>query len=358
MIQPYSRSPRLPPIVMKPWTSRPRSSFAYAQVVMIERNGLLLIAVPLVDGQRPADPGAAVALGVLFETANVIRSASLSGQSVPDALSEYMRAALPFGKPTGIDAAGIVAMKSPTLSPKTPDTKQLIWRLSPSGSVSRGQMHMRVVESVRSAQYDSAAWPDLCEIHGVVEVVPASHAYMPTTSVFPSFYTHATFMLADLPSWGSQTAASVEGVPELTVSLSSTAGLDSVTTHACVNMAEAIGPSSASKPTHRMRFVPPTQQFVLCSYQIDRTSVVIPIRGFFQLKRISATAVRLLVQLKFELATPPVFDRCEVVLPFFGRGKITSCESTPTSGNASINPNRDSLIWSLGTRCPDISCIN
>lgn len=126
--------------------------------------------------------------------------------------------------------------------------------------------------------------------------------------------------------------AEVEGVPDIALSFSSVAALDGLMTHPCVALAD----TGVALAKRKIKFTPPLETFELCQYRVAAGEEMnIPIRAFYQMKEMSSSCVKLLVQLKLHATFPNQFEYCSVTLPFFNRGHIANHEGTPTSGSIS-----------------------
>lgn len=94
-------------------------------------------------------------------------------------------------------------------------------------------------------------------------------------------------------------------------------------------------------------FTPPIESFQLCRYRVERQQL--PLRGFYQMKEISRTQIKFLLQLKLEPDILNEFDYCTVTIPFFNRPRISTFSGAPTAGDLDVRDDRHALVWEIGT---------
>jgi len=82
-----------------------------------------------------------------------------------------------------------------------------------------------------------------------------------------------------------------------------------IAAHPCVQNTDA-------EISKKLQFSPPVGQFVLFRYDVDNVDKL-PIRGYYQMKEISSTEIKVLLQLKLQEYVRNDFVYCRVVLPFF-----------------------------------------
>jgi AP-5 complex subunit mu-1 len=176
-------------------------------------------------------------------------------------ITEYVCAALPMGTISVVAADVATALCSPEASVASiqPEVRQPAWRPTPAPPQSQGGkkgqgkhsgvLHLTLNEYVRAIQYDTEDTPDICEVYGTVYC-----------------------------------KAEVKVVPEFTISIASTSGVESMVTHASVQALKPTDLSTVVNLVHTLRFVPPSSRFELCGYKMCSSTIKLPIRGFFQMK--------------------------------------------------------------------------
>jgi len=142
-----------------------------------------------------------------------------------------------------------------------------------------------------------------------------------------------------------QCKVSLEGIPEVTVPLTlveNMAGkLGQINVHSCVQNTDH---------EKKLQFSPLMEtQFVLCRYTIEEVDKM-PMRGFYQMKEISPTEVKLLLQLKLEESVRNEFEYCRVILPFFNHGTIENVAAANTAGELVVREDKKAIIWDIGTK--------
>ena len=306
---------------------------AVSPVVVRGRGGVLVAAVPLVEaggdagaafsvGSHPAVAVASMLADAMLECATAALDAG-RGKGLGAELRAFLLTAAPFGTAQWASAELTSAVSGERGGGRGGGVRMPGWRTEVTkGAFSRSQLGLRIVERVRAVQYDSEATPDVLQVSGHIEC-----------------------------------CSSIEGAPELSVEVRSRLGLEDVASHFCVHGLEPPPGGSGDGTVNKLRFVPPTHPFTLAAYRVSPAVATLPIRGYFQLKLSGDCTIELLVQLKVDPAFAGGFKRCSVTVPMHGRGRIAACESSPTSGAASVSADRRSLNWDLGGkwRSPEVA---
>ncbi len=135
----------------------------------------------------------------------------------------------------------------------------------------------------------------------------------------------------------------MEGVPEVTVTLTPMDGvvIHDVLQHCSVQNEDFEG-------TFRLTFQPAVHSFELARYLIQRRQL--PLRGFFQMKTLTPTEVKFLIQLKLEADVSNELAYCRVIVPLRLGGPIVSFTGSPTAGSVDIRADRRALVWEIGTK--------
>lgn len=123
--------------------------------------------------------------------------------------------------------------------------------------------------------------------------------------------------------------------------------LSNIVTDPCV---QTLDPTESSK-FFKIVYTPPLEKVTLMSYQIPLEMAVPVIRGFYQMKQIAPDAVKLLVQLKLDVAVNNQFAYCDALLPFPSFGGIARYDAAPTVGTLQIKENH-TLYWRIGQKFP------
>lgn len=99
----------------------------------------------------------------------------------------------------------------------------------------------------------------------------------------------------------------------------------------------------------RFKMRPPAEAFVPYSYSIAVPTL--PVVGAYQMKSLSTTRVRFLLQIRTHMR----LQSLSVRVPFPHRsGGISSIEATPTLGKCSVSEDGMALLWVIG-RCLSLS---
>ncbi len=144
-------------------------------------------------------------------------------------------------------------------------------------------------------------------------------------------------------------SAEIEEFPEITCVYVTRSNLSitNTTFHSCVllDASEASGTATINKIT----FTPPLGSFDLLQYSVEG-SLKRPIRGFYQMKLISANQAKFLLQLKIDPEYKNEFAYFNVEIPFFNSGIIVDFQSAGTIGVVTIAEDQHSLLWRIGTK--------
>eukprot|EP01122_Echinamoeba_exundans_P003157 TRINITY_DN1329_c0_g1_i4.p2 TRINITY_DN1329_c0_g1~~TRINITY_DN1329_c0_g1_i4.p2 ORF type:complete len:244 (-),score=29.01 TRINITY_DN1329_c0_g1_i4:40-771(-) len=75
----------------------------------------------------------------------------------------------------------------------------------------------------------------------------------------------------------------------------------------------------------------------------------LPIRGFYQMRELSPSHAKVLVQLKLADAAANQFETCCVEIPFPSRHSVLSLDLQPTVGAVNVDPKRKNVVvWNIG----------
>ncbi|ELR23507.1 adaptor complexes medium subunit family protein [Acanthamoeba castellanii str. Neff] len=211
-------------------------------------------------------------------------------------LQMYINCFMPFGTPS--------------------DTSRPAWK--PYLYKGKPRLEFMIREEVKASQYDSDTVPDAWQVHGTI------------------------FCKAD-----------IEGLPEITVTLSLPTGAATGKPTARVEDFIVDSRVRATDVTalKKLTFTPPLGQYPLCTYTVTSLPKL-PLRGFYQMKEVDATRneVKVLAQLKLDDAVNNDFEYCEVHVPFPNRGQITSVQASPTAGSVVLDDRKQTLKWDVGQR--------
>lgn len=315
-------------------------------VVYLERFGVFVVAVPMIEGELQEiglaeKPNDAEKLNRNAETVNVHwkqHSLSLPLINLPfitatltfledimplvesyaphfDAVkllefNSYLTLIVPLGKPIDTNVSNIRQLLKQNFPPtemfveKRPAWKPFLYRERPNVDFS-------LVEEISAIQYDSPKIPNVWKVTGSVSC-----------------------------------QVDVEGLPEVSVVLrkeKSHIQLTSICIHPNVQNSDFFD-------TLKFTFCPPLHRFVLCHYAATNISKL-PLRGYYQMKESSSNEVKILVQLKLDEEVNNDFEYCHVDIPFPNRGKIISLDALPTAGTVTVNPSRENALrWNIGNK--------
>ncbi|XP_022086090.1 AP-5 complex subunit mu-1-like [Acanthaster planci] len=311
-------------------------------VVIIQKFGLLLCCLPLVEqGCEPRPPlteilGVSLGLSLLSAIADFMghlpKDFSASHPKVLE-LYSYMCQAAPFGtlvdsNPTTIREA--IQNKHSTQLIAT-NAKQPAWR--PIMTKGKGQVHFAITEQVRAVLYNSSNMEDACSVYGTITCKADLEGVTPEVSM-------ALIVPQDSPP------------------------LDNLIVHPCVQGGDTQiissgmpGMTSRSTPAkltrRRLRFIPPREAFTLGYYTSSPSATVTspPLTASYQMKG-TEREVTLTVTIKLNTRVKNALEYCEVQLPFYNRGIITEIDPAPSIGSVVLPNDRRRLGWNVGTRFP------
>jgi len=218
---------------------------------------------------------------------------------------------MPFGKPIDTNLANITQIINVPFTPgedsvKRPATVPHLYKGS------KQFMEFQIVETINGIQYDKEKAPNLLQIQGTI-----------------------------------QSKILLEGFPEITVPLSLVENmpgkLGQINTHPCV---QNLDYEKTKKFVFNSQMDTP---FSLCHYTVNDVDKM-PMRGFYQMKEISPTEVKLLLQIKLEEYVKNEFEYCRVILPFFNHGNIENVSATVTTGEYTVREDKKAIVWDIGTK--------
>lgn len=219
--------------------------------------------------------------------------------------------ALPFGKPQITDSDTVrmclqQGFPSDTLVNRVPGWRP-IWPAR-----GRPRVEFVIKEYIQSSQYDRKGIEDVCTATGTI------HAHIEAEG----------------------------GLAEVTMNLANPGNnIASFSMHNCIQLDSEIIDAAGST----FKFVPPPAPFVLGTYTVA-APIKPPFRGFYQMKEETPTKVMFLLQLKLESFVSNSFQVFEAVLPFKGRGAITSLQKNPSTGTVTVGSDKQSLVWNIGQK--------
>lgn len=291
-------------------------------VIFIKREDLFCAALPLLE--YPSYSGGdidLIDLPCVTTTLSVLEDLSIYALRYSPTYSAFQLAdvnmllsvALPLGSPvdTEISRLGAIVTSgfgSGPLAHRRPAWKPYFYR---------GQQQIRVLmrEKICCSQYDRQDIVNVGSVSGVINV-----------------------------------EAALEGLPDVTLVLSQSKERDRHIPLAALALHQCATASGDVLSSKKITFSPPLEPFQLCHYSCQPAAAHLPVRGFYQLKSISETEVRLLLQLKLISGTSNEFDYFDVHLPFPTRGRILSADRAPTAGSVSVTKDGQGLLWKVGTR--------
>jgi len=245
----------------------------------------------------------------------------------------YINCMMPFGTPSDTSMANVKAIKRTGFPPNLPvplsvDIKRPAWK--PYLHKGKQRLEFLIREELKASQYDSEAIPNVWQVHGTI------------------------FCKAE-----------IEGLPEITVSLSipTGAGPGGKST----GRVESFLVDSRVHPNDlddkKLCFSPPLGQYPLCTYIVTSLPKP-PLRGFYQMKEVDAAGmeVKILAQLKlnedfcqlmsFALGIPKGPNRKSERLTYSWERNIGRSETNPHLGD------RPTICFTkFGSRPPRIHCV-
>jgi AP-5 complex subunit mu-1 len=291
--------------------------------------GIIQVAIPMIEAVQRTESTKDVPIHELplfnlpFVTATVTLLNDLaplieahSGKYSPQTLKQLnspLSIIMPFGKPLDTILSNMHQTLTVPFSNAGEDLqfKRPGWvpYLYKGGKQS---MEFHVQELIRAIQYDRDKAPNTIQIQGTI---------------------HCKICL--------------EGFPEVTVPFQLVENmpgkLGHITTHASVQNLDH--EKSKRFVFSNVMDVP----FHLCRYEIVGVDKM-PMRGFYQMKEISKTEVKLLLQLKLDDYVLNQFQYCRVIVPFFNHGLIDTFSAVNTAGELTIREDKKALIWDIGTK--------
>lgn len=303
-------------------------------VVVVEQKGLLFCCVPLVEqgsNTRPPliqIPSVTMGFSLLCGLADFLRQVPVSEMihKTSDIYS-YLSVAAPFGTPVDAQPESVVAKmyNKPSVLSKT--QKQPAWK--PVLHKGKNSVYLSITEYIKSAQYEKKSIPDVWDLYGTVACKAELEGAMPDITLNISHITEGN----SLP-------------------------LDHLMIHPCVQTADSavIIPDetgSVRVAPRRVRFTPPLDMFPLCHYTVSSLQEL-PVKGSYEMKVDGRTAT-VSVNLKLSDKVKNVFDYCELQIPFYNRGQISSQDSSVSQGNVMVSPDRRILVWNIGQKFPSKS---
>eukprot|EP01094_Clydonella_sp_ATCC50884_P023190 TRINITY_DN5499_c0_g1_i2.p1 TRINITY_DN5499_c0_g1~~TRINITY_DN5499_c0_g1_i2.p1 ORF type:complete len:485 (+),score=88.50 TRINITY_DN5499_c0_g1_i2:307-1761(+) len=305
-------------------SQRDREAASLWPLVFIQRQDIYCAALPLLDHPPPSnveDWDSIINIPCITNTVSLLEdiavfalrySPTYSTLQLAD-VSMLLSVAMPLGSPVDTDISRLGAIVtsgfgSAPLAYRRPAWKPYFYR---------GQQLIKFTlrEKIRGSQYDREDVENVASVSGAIDV-----------------------------------EAALEGMPDVTISLSHRKDkgkhlpLKTLAVHPCCTTQ---GDLLVSR---KMAFSPPLEPFQLCHYSCRCSGANLPVRGFYQLKSISSTEVRLLLQLKLMAHVSNDFEHFDVLLPFPTRGRILSAERAPTAGSVSVTKDGKGLLWKVGAK--------
>lgn len=300
-------------------------------VVVVEQRGIVYCCLPLVTqgiNTRPPliqIPGVTLGFSLLCGLSDYLRQNTAAEIAQKGSvLNVYLNTAAPFGKPMDVSPETVMSKvhNKPSLLSKT--HKQPAWK--PVLHRGKNQVYLAVTEYIRANQYNKEGTPDIYDLYGSISC-----------------------------------KAELEGAqPDITLSVSHTPDgnnlpLDHLIIHPCVQSADATAinmddPSDMRATPRRVRFIPPTEMFILCHYTVSSLKEL-PIKGSYEMRMDGKTA-KLTVRLKMSERVKNNLEYCELQIPFHNRGTIGIYDATPSQGNVMVSPDRRILVWNVGQKFP------
>ncbi|CEL93782.1 unnamed protein product [Vitrella brassicaformis CCMP3155] len=296
-------------------------------VVFIFKKGVYLVAavgletVPDISTVEVIDlPEITAAFQVLEDICEFIPPSLSIADSAGIAHLQYcIKSALPFGSPMFTpqllkqlhegSPQGTDPHAALTTQQRTPAWKPFLFKGKP-------KLTLNIVETVNCTLYGKEEYPDECFISGTLHCC------------------------ADIP-----------GVPEVSVPLTlrEPNNLPQITVHNSATLTTRSEAVSGSANILKITCTPPTGPFILSRYRYNRSSIV-PLKGAYQLKELSPTELRLLLQIHFHPSIAASFTRCQVRLPLHHRGAIRNHDLKCSAGTFSLIEQNHCIVWNLAGR--------
>eukprot|EP01116_Phalansterium_solitarium_P025173 TRINITY_DN9510_c0_g1_i1.p1 TRINITY_DN9510_c0_g1~~TRINITY_DN9510_c0_g1_i1.p1 ORF type:complete len:473 (-),score=169.40 TRINITY_DN9510_c0_g1_i1:414-1832(-) len=303
-------------------------------VVWLKRLGLLFVTIVVVDDPwTPTHKPPLIELPCITAAAAFLEDVvallapfgSAASDFKPSMFAELQVAvakAAPFGTPrdTNWVAIGTMARVGFPASDVPSASRRPAWK--PFLHRGRQKLEFRIQERIQCAQYDKETVPDRAILSGILYC-----------------------------------KAELEQLPEVSICLATGTNRRDVPTLAgivvdpCVQIGSGDASGSSASGFTKLTFTPPLEQFTLAKFSLSGAPAI-PIRGFYQMKPVSNSTIRLLVQLKLVDKAYNSFEFCDVTVPTFNRGPIAKHDTsiTPTNGSVALSADRQALVWSIGTK--------
>ncbi|XP_041354497.1 AP-5 complex subunit mu-1-like [Gigantopelta aegis] len=299
-------------------------------IVVIQQYGLLLCCLPLVEqGSQNKPPlvhipSVSLGFSLLCGISDFLRTqTSQEFASRLAELPDFINEAAPFGIPRDTCSDTVLAKLANKVLSVPKSQKQPAWK--PVLYKGKACIYLAVSECIKAAQCEQGELQDFWDVYGSI------------------------ICKADLEG----------ALPDITLNISHQSDVDCVpldhlTIHPCVQSADSAEldtvVSRDSVPSRRIRFTPPAEMFTLCHYTASRLQEL-PIFGVYQMTYDSRTA-KFNVNLKLSDQIKNNFEYCELQIPFYNRGVISSFETTPSQGSTSLSPDKNIVVWNVGQKFP------
>ncbi|XP_071162634.1 AP-5 complex subunit mu-1-like [Mytilus edulis] len=287
-------------------------------LVVVEQKGLVYCCLPVVEAkERPPllqISGVTLGFTLLCGLADYLRQNSENEiYQMKTDLYSILNIAVPFGKvmDVNIDAAlPKLTCKTNLMSQKQPAWKPVLHK-------GKNHVYFAITEYIKAVLYGRENVPDVWDLYGTVSC-----------------------------------KAELEGVtPDITINITSDGlPLDNILIHPCVQSADTSNLSSTdTRPnSRRIRFTPPLEMFTVCHYTVPRLQQL-PVSGCYEMKLTGKTAT-LSVTLQLNCIMKNAMEYCELQIPFYNKGQISSLESNCTLGNTMLSPDKRILVWNIGSK--------
>jgi len=104
-----------------------------------------------------------------------------------------------------------------------------------------------------------------------------------------------------------------------------------------------------NRETMQLSFQPPLDQCKIMKYKLDNV-MIFPFRGYYQMKEISNTETKVLIQLKLDENINNQFNYCRLIIPFSKRKRISNVHEAVTTGTIFVREDRTAIIWDIGQK--------
>ncbi|PRP74777.1 hypothetical protein PROFUN_06638 [Planoprotostelium fungivorum] len=294
--------------------------------VYICRGQMIFVAVPCIedytsDATTITLPHVTSTLLFLEDFSSFVLQSQFYPEFNTRQLSElqlFLSKMAPFGRPNDTHTDNISVIVRNGFAPFTPEPgeKRPAWK--PFLYQGKQKIDFLIRDYVHCAQYDSQTQPDEIIVSGAIVCKGDLENIAEVTGsiVAPSRVP---------PGKGVVTSFSVDP---------------------CVQTSEQTVKGITS---HKVCFSPPLGSFDFCRYAVKYLGEM-PIRGFYQMKEVSASQVTFLIQLKLGNKMPNQFAHCDMYIPFPSRGPIVDVEAIPTAGTITVSNDKKSLHWNIGQK--------